>query len=235
MITLGGALWYAFLPPSARAAMEAAPALNVFMGLLFLATGVVFVLLYIGPYRNPGWIRSPGFAASVLLFGVIGLSTGEFIREAVRKPYVCYNVVLGSQELPGEVPAIRARGYLESGLWTKAYVRVNYPKLLVDGHVDRRQLSALAEKDQAALGGVIFQYHCNDCHAIRHGISPIAPLIQGWTPGMIRDLVQNLDRARFTMPPWSGTPEEASLLAAYLADVSRREKPAGMLPAALHE
>ena len=45
LITLGGVLWYVFLPASAQAAMYAAPVLNVFMGVLFAATGVVFVLL----------------------------------------------------------------------------------------------------------------------------------------------------------------------------------------------
>ena len=46
---------------------------------------------------------------------------------------------------------------------------------------------------------------------------------------MIRALVRDLDRAHFTMPPWSGTPEEAELVAAYLAE-HRPAAPDGMLP-----
>ena len=115
---------------SAQAAMYAAPVLNVLMALLFAATGIVFVLLFLGPYRNPGWIKTPGFAASILLFGIIGMSTAEFIREAVRKPYICYNVVLGSQMLTDEVAAVREKGFLESGTWTKAFVRANYPQVM---------------------------------------------------------------------------------------------------------
>ncbi|MEI8374157.1 MAG: cytochrome ubiquinol oxidase subunit I [Planctomycetota bacterium] len=229
-IALGGILWYVFLPPSAQAALVAAPVLNVLMALLFVATGIVFVLLFLGPYRNPGWIKTPGFAASVLLFGIIGMSTAEFIREAVRKPYICYNVVLGSQMLTDEVAAIREKGFLESGTWTKAFVQANYPQVMsADGHVDRTRLLALPPSDRIKLGGMIFQYHCNDCHAIQKGYSPVAPLVQGWTPGMIRALVNDLDRTRFTMPPWAGTPEEAELLVSYLSDVSPA-RPAGMLP-----
>jgi mono/diheme cytochrome c family protein len=109
-------------------------------------------------------------------------------------------------------------------------VRANYPHVLSSGgHVDRKRLLALPKADQIALGGVIFQYHCNDCHAVRQGYSPVAPLVQGWTPEMIRSVIHDLDRTRFTMPPWSGTPEEAELLAAYLADIAPA-KPAGMLP-----
>ena len=96
------------------------------MVLIFALTAVVFVLLYLGPYRNPGWL-SPGFAASLCLFGIAAFSTGEFIREAVRKPFVVYNVVLGNQVLPGQVPLLRTNGYLWRGLWTAAWVRIQHP------------------------------------------------------------------------------------------------------------
>jgi len=37
-------------------------------------------------------------------------------------------------------------------------------------------------------GAVIFQYHCNNCHAVDMGYSAVGPLVQGWTPGMMREL-----------------------------------------------
>jgi cytochrome bd-type quinol oxidase subunit 1 len=230
LIMLGGLSWYVFLPPSAQAALVAAPVLNVFMGLLFAATAIVFVLLFFGPYRNPGWIKTPGFAAAILLFGIIGMSTAEFIREAVRKPYICYNVVLGSQMLTDEVAAVRDKGFLESGVWTKALVASEYPQVIAaDGHIDRQKLRGLPKADQIKLGGVIYQYHCNDCHALKQGYSPLGPLVQGWKPDRIHDLVTHLSQERFTMPPWAGTPEEADLLTAYLSDVAPK-RPEGMLP-----
>ena len=87
---------------------------------------MTFFLLYFGPYRNPGWL-SPGFAGALLLFGLAAFSTGEFIREAVRKPYVIYNVVFGNQIMPEEISKLRSRGYLEGGIWTKAYACKYYP------------------------------------------------------------------------------------------------------------
>jgi cytochrome bd-type quinol oxidase subunit 1 len=230
MIIAGGVGWYAFLPASARAALYAAGVLNVLMVLIFAVTAVVFVLLFLGPYRNPGWIRSPGFAASLLLFGVAGFSTGEFIREAVRKPYIVYNLVLGNQVMQDEVARLRAGGYLEGGVWTKACVQLRYPQVIRQGRIDPQLLLTLPEKDRAALGGVIFQYHCNDCHAAEQGYSAVGPLVQGWTPDMIRSLVGDLDRARFEMPPWCGRPEEAELLTAYLKGIAP-PRPRGMLPA----
>jgi cytochrome bd-type quinol oxidase subunit 1/mono/diheme cytochrome c family protein len=234
MVMAGGAGWYYWLPESAKAALYSASVLNVLMAVIFAATAVVFVFLYLGPYRNPGWIQSPGFAAALLLFGICAFSTGEFIREAVRKPYVVYNVVLGNQVMADDggvaLGRLRRGGFLDGGVWTRAYVRQQYPKVFDDrGHIDPQRLLALPQEDRLALGAVIFQYHCNDCHAVEQGYSAAGPLVQGWTPKMLRALVRDLDRVHFTMPPWSGTPEEAELVAEYLQSIAP-PSPKGMLP-----
>jgi cytochrome bd ubiquinol oxidase subunit I len=220
LITLGGIAWYVFLPPSAEAALYSASVLNVLMALIFAATVAVFTLLYMGPYKNPGWLRSPGFAASLLMMGIVAFSTGEFIREAIRKPYVIYNVVFGNQVYPEEVAHIQQRGYLESGVWTKAFVQEHYPQIISSGRIDLGRLSSLDLDDQIALGELIFQYHCNDCHAPREGYSAAGPLMQGWPKEKLRSVVENLRQTRFTMPPWCGTPEEAAVLTAYLETIA---------------
>ena len=83
---------------SAKATLASAAVLNVLMALIFALTAVVFVLLYFGPYRNPGWL-SPGFAASLCLFGIAAFTTGEFIREAIRKPFVVLQRGAGQPDL----------------------------------------------------------------------------------------------------------------------------------------
>ncbi len=234
LITAGGIGWYVFLPESARAILASAAVLNVLMALIFLLTVVVFVLLYVGPYRNPGWL-SPGFAAALCLFGIAAFSTGEFIREAVRKPYIIYNVVFGNQILADEVfgtvdqPGLRQTGYLEGGTWTRAFVQEHYPEVFVDGRIDETRLLRLDRKDQAALGEVLFQYHCNDCHAIEQGYSAAGPLLRGRPPELVQSLIEHLDEAHFFMPPWAGTPEEAALLTTYLEEIAP-ERPGGMVP-----
>jgi cytochrome bd-type quinol oxidase subunit 1 len=246
MITVGGILWHLYLPDSAKAAMVAAPVLNVFMALLFAATGAVFLLIYLGPYRHAGWQTSPGFAAALLLFGVVGFTTGEFLREAVRKPYVIYNVVLGSQMLcdPAETARVQKAGYLQSGTWTKAFVAEEYPRFFTKAAIeealragdsqslfprDAERLQALPGEDRIALGGLIFQYHCNDCHAAENGYSAVGPMMQGWSRDMIELAIPVLHRTRFTMPQWLGTPAETELLTDYLLSI-RPPRPKGMLP-----
>lgn len=225
MIAGGGLGWYYFLPASAKATLAAAAVLNVLMVLIFALTVVVFFLLYLGPYRNPGWL-SPGFAGALFLFGIAAFSTGEFIREAVRKPFVVYNVVLGNQILPEEVAQLRQNGYLEGGKWTKAMVSQRYPQAIVNGRIDSPTLLTLPPKDRVALGEILFQHHCNDCHAATEGYSAVAPLLRGYPRDKVLSTVQHLE-VKFFMPPWCGTEEEAELMTDYLMNISQ-PRPQGM-------
>ncbi len=226
LIMLGGVGWYVFLPPSARAVLERAAALNVMMGLLFAVTVLVFALLYLGPFTNPGWL-TPGFALSLFVLGLAAFSTGEFVREAVRKPFVIYNVVLGNQILPEEIPRLGEVGYLEGGIWTKAFVAEHYPQVMVpdaearmERHIDPARLLDLPAEDRRRLGAVLFQYHCNDCHAIHGGYSAVEPLLAGRSRELILSTIEHLEQSHYFMPPWAGRPEEAELLADYLTEIA---------------
>jgi len=225
MITVGGLGWYYFLPESAKVILAGVASLNILIVLIFALTIVTFFLLYFGPYRNPGWL-SPGFAGALFLFGLAAFSTGEFIREAVRKPYVIYNVVFGNQIQPEEVPRLRSQGYLEGGVWTKAYVSKNYPETFGEGVIQENRLLQLPETDRVRLGQVLFQYHCNDCHAATLGYSAAGPLLQNRSREQVRSLIEHLDTYIF-MPPWAGTSEEAELLTDYLMSIAPR-RPGGM-------
>jgi cytochrome bd-type quinol oxidase subunit 1 len=227
LITAGGLAWYCFLPESAAATLASAAVLNLLVALIFALTVVVFVLLYYGPYRNPGWL-SPGFAICLFLFGIAAFSTGEFIREAIRKPFIVNQVVYGNQIVPEEVPKLRAGGYLEGGRWTKAFVAENYPKAIVDSRIDGRELLKLPYRDRIVLGKVLFQHHCNDCHAAELGYSAVGPLLQGRPRDQVLALIERLDDNYF-MPPWCGTHEEALLLTDYLMKINP-SRPAGSRP-----
>ena len=224
MIVIGGILWFVALPDSARAALAAASVLNVLMVLIFALTVAVFIMLYLGPYRNPGWF-TPGFTILIFISGVAAVTTGEYIREAVRKPYIIYNVVMGNQILPEEIPRLRKTGYLEGGVWTKAYVSNYYPDMVAANTIDEGALLTLPENDQLKLGEVLFQYHCNDCHALHDGYSPLDHLTRGWTPEMIQTVVEHPEKAHFFMPPWAGTKEEAILLTKFLTAMAPAHPP----------
>lgn len=219
LIVLGGIGWLIFLPESARAALQAASALNILMVSIFALTVAVFVMMYLGPYKHPNWL-SPGFAILFFACGLGAVSIGEFIREAVRKPYIIYNVVLGNQILAEEIPIMRQKGYLESGVWTKALIAKDYPMLVSDGQIDETRLAVLSEPDQRRVGEILFQHHCNDCHALHAGYSSIVNLTRSWNHQMIQEVVEHPELAHFFMPPWAGTKEEAVALTRYLVSIA---------------
>jgi cytochrome bd-type quinol oxidase subunit 1 len=227
LVTVGGLWWYAVLPASAKAALSGAAVMNVLMMIMFAVTMAVMVLLYVGPLRNPGWL-SPGFTTLFLGCGLLAITTGEYLREGLRKPYIAYNVVLGNQVMAADIPAIRARGYLESGVWTRAFVRRNYPQLVdAQGAIDEAQFVRLPEADQVKLGAVLFQYHCNDCHAADIGMNAVGHITRGWDKQLLYIAARYPDKVKFFMPPWCGTDEEAQLLAAWMASV-QPAAPTGM-------
>ena len=226
LITLGGIGWYVFLPASAKAALAAASLLNVLMVLLFAITAAVFAMLYFGPYRNPSWL-SPGFALLFFGFGLAAVAVGEQIREAVRKPYIVYNVVMSNQILADEIPGLRRSGYLQGGTWTRAHVAARHPTAVRGGIIDVEALATLAEPQRVALGATLYQYHCASCHATEAGFSALAHLTRGWTPEMIQRLVEAPEKSHFFMPPWAGSQAEARLLTEYLISIAP-PAPAGM-------
>jgi len=190
------------------------------MMLIFLVTIVVFAMYYLGPYRQPGWV-TPGFSILLFTLGLAAIGSGEFIREAVRKPYIAYDVVFSNQIYKEELPKLRAEGYLEGGVWTKAWTAERHPEAIgPDGRIELATLSGLPAEERHRLGAVLFQYHCNDCHSAEAGYSAVAHLTRGWTPGMVRQLVLHPERAHFFMPPWAGTAPEAELLQEYLVAIS---------------
>lgn len=226
LIVLGGIGWHLFLPESAQAALVEASTLNILAILILVITAAVFVTFYLGPYRNPGWL-SPGFALLFFVFGLAAVTTGEYIREAVRKPYIIYNVVLGNQIFPEEIPRLRRTGYLEGGTWTRAYVAARYPQVMAGGTIDESRLLTLPKASRLELGEVLFQYHCNNCHAGPKGFSAAGPLVRGWPREMLRLLALHPEKVHFFMPPWAGRPEEAELLVEYLESI-QPPMPSGM-------
>ncbi len=204
---------------SGSAALVGAAVLNVLMFIIFVLTGLTAVMMYYGPLRNPSWLN-PGFA--ILLFGIghAATGTGEFIREAVRKPYIVQNLVLGSQIRPSQVETARRIGFLNTGVWTRAYIADRFPEVIVADRIDNKRLLDLPLAKRREVGRVIFQYHCNDCHAIE-GYSAISQLTRGWQRPLILYTVKHLDHVHFFMPPWSGTDEEAEVLTDYIESISR--------------
>lgn len=226
---IGGIAWYVFLPSGAKAALEGAAVLNVLMFIIFALTAATVVMMYFGPYRNPSWL-TPGFAILFFGLGLAAAGTGEFIREAVRKPYIVYGRVMGSQIRPEEIPHLQNVGFLNGGTWTSAYIKDKFPEVVVDGQISEDRISALPVDKRIAIGHTVFQYHCGDCHSV-DGYSSVAQLASGWDNGLVYYTVTHMDEVHFFMPPWTGNNAESQAVTDYIMSV-RHPYPTGLSPSA---
>ena len=133
LLTCGIAGWFFFLPESGRLTLERAAATNIFAGLLVAILGGITLLLIVGPCARP---RETSFSAALalLLMGIAGVGVAEFVREAVRKPYVVDRVVYGNQIYRQDVARLREVGLLYSGTWTVFELdklQEKYPELTI--------------------------------------------------------------------------------------------------------
>ncbi len=180
LITAGGIGWHYFLPAIGRGGPHSASALERARGAHLRGHGRGVLAPVLRPVSQSG-LDFARFRRLALLFGIAAFSTGEFIREAVRKPYVVYNVVLGNQimarqQVPNQ-PCGTASWKAASGrgpLWAST-IRRRSP---TDTSTAMR-LSSWPPPDRIAMGKVMFQYHCNDCHAAGRGLFGARPVVAG--------------------------------------------------------
>jgi mono/diheme cytochrome c family protein len=198
-MALGIAMSFILLPEHVQKAMERAVLLNVLLVLFFGICSIMVLLMFFGPVLNPKSV-SHGFAVCLLVFGFTALATAEFIREAARKPWIVDQVVLGSQVYKDEVNELRTTGFLRNSQWQK----------IPSNKIER--------------GGMIFMYHCNNCHALESGLSAIVPLLSGEEDKtIIKNKLRQLNKPVISMPPWSGTEEELDDLSEFLRMTSREK------------
>ncbi|MDO4582512.1 MAG: cytochrome ubiquinol oxidase subunit I [Planctomycetia bacterium] len=226
LLTAVGVFWSGWnLPPMAQATLQRAAALNLLIGVGTIAAGLLTLFLLLAWYR-PQWLTPlGGLAIFVLALGT--LATGEFVREAVRKPYIIHQVLLGNQIHVSKISELRKNGLLQSGIWTRRYVEKHFPYLVTpEGNLDLRGAKA---EDRYALGEMVFMHHCNDCHARTFGYSGLGALATTRSREELLAFLQNLDGMIYYMPPWCGNDAEAELLADYLRntayDYPRKEFP----------
>lgn len=125
--------WFFFLPETSRLTLERAAATNIFAGAFLGIVSGIALLLFLGPCLKPREV-SAGMAVALLMMGIGGVSVAEFVREAVRKPYVVDRLVYGDQVFKRDVPEMRQIGMLYKGTWTSFALddlQEKYPDLTI--------------------------------------------------------------------------------------------------------
>ena len=224
------------------------------MALIFALTVVVFVLLYFGPYRNPGLalaglcrLALPVWHRRVHHRRVHPRGRAKAVRRRQRGAGQPNPPQRGGEIAEQRLSRRRARGprptsstickpsaiapsddkvekSIEPSKLRGGRQLAHGMSVAHEGSIDDNRLRKLPSLDRSVLGKVLFLYHCNDCHAGRVGYSALGPLLQGRPRSVILDRIERLDDVYF-MPPWCGTDEEAEVLTDYLMTISPRQPP----------
>jgi cytochrome bd-type quinol oxidase subunit 1 len=199
VIPLGGIWYISTLPTLAREiSMGGAPAVTIFAGLSIFFSALVVLFTYFGPYRHPRYFNLTfAFVIAVMALSTTGVT--EWVREAVRKPYIIYDYMYANNLRPGELSRIRQQGILKSALWVREH------------EVD--------PKAPEKAGEDVFRVECASCHTV-DGYNSIRFAVKGWSRAMIDYQLSHLNELKGFMPPFVGTEEERSALAAWLASLS---------------
>jgi mono/diheme cytochrome c family protein len=150
----------------------------------WFAAGIAVLLIIFGlliPRRFNVVIGIVGLALGLVFFGEY-----EWLREAIRKPYVVYGYMYGNA-----VEVAHQDDYLETGY-----------------------LEHMAFKT-GDDGADLFRRACRSCHTI-DGYKALKPFFDGTDEEFIAGIVRGTGAMKGNMPPWYGTEEESQLLAAHL-------------------
>ena len=156
-----------------------------------LAAALLAGLVILFPLAMPR--RTNRIVATLLLLIGLGVMTsGEWAREAIRKPFIIYGYLYSNGILVDQVDQMREQGIAARSSW-------------VDGD----------ETDPVVLGEQLFHAACQNCHA-RSGYNGLDGRVARWDEAFTSGMIQRLEYTRRLMPPWVGTADEADALAAFL-------------------
>jgi mono/diheme cytochrome c family protein len=157
------------------------------------------VLAWFGPYRRP---QESGLivAVTIAFFGLGATGVTEWVREAVRKPYIIYGYMYSNGIRVADADRIATQGILQTAKW----VSVRDPQ----------------DADWKRVGFEIFRSECRSCHTV-DGYNGIRLMVKGWREDFVDYQLQHLNELKGFMPPFIGTPAERRALARWLAYLGR--------------
>jgi len=207
ILPLAGAWYILAIPRLARAiSMGGSPPVTIFAGLSVAFSAVLFVFTFLGPFQRPQAFSLP-FAVLLVLLGLGTTAVTEWVREAVRKPYLIYGYMYSNGITHAEADRIDREGALGGARW--ASVREVQPE------------------NRLEAGEELYRLQCASCHT-REGFNSIRFAVLGWREEFIDFQLRYLDELKGFMPPFFGTVKERQALAAWLAGLT----PRGRHPAA---
>lgn len=203
ILPLGG-LWYVSVIPEMAFDIISggAPAVTLFAVASVFFSILIFGFAYFLPYRHPE--RFPvALSALFLLMGLTVTAVSEWVREAIRKPYIIYDYMYSNNVLKVNEENVKQTGVLASAKWT-----------IID---------TKTETDTLKIGEQVFKLQCQSCHTVE-GYNGVKILVKGWQEPFIDAQLQHLNQLKGFMPPFMGSEMERKALAKWLYELNRSYK-----------
>jgi mono/diheme cytochrome c family protein len=196
VIPLGGIWYIGSIPPLSREiSMGGAPAVTIFAGLTILFSALLVALVFVSAYLAPRSFNV-GLAVLAVVLGLMTTGVTEWVREAVRKPYIIYGYMWSNAIRVQDGAPLREAGLLASAKWVEP------------------------DAVGARRGEEIFRVACQSCHTVE-GYNGIRIMVKGWPRSLIRYSLEHLDELKGFMPPFVGNGSEADALAEWLGTLAR--------------
>ncbi len=195
-----GVLWY-FLnaPELARdLVMGAAPLVMLFLLASLGLAALIFAFAFLGTHFQPARFSLVA-ALFILALGLTVTGTSEWVREAVRKPYIIYDYMYSNSIRVDQAAEVKRQGVLATSKWSS--------------------VQSVTPENRLEAGEEVFKLLCSVCHA-ENGYNAVQPLVEDWPEGFIRQQLDQLDVLKPIMPPFLGNEDEADALAAWLASLN---------------
>jgi hypothetical protein len=202
VLPFAGAWYISRIPDASRAlTVGGAPAVTIFAALSVALSVLVVLFAWFGAYRRPGLANvTVAVGIAVIALGATGVT--EWVREAVRKPYVIYDYMYTNAIGIGDRGSVESRGVLQAAKWVDVRTTAGEP---------------------ARAASEIFRVECSSCHTI-DGYNAVRPLMANWSEPYIDYQLQRLNELKGYMPPFIGTGSERTTLARWLAEIARRPR-----------
>lgn len=205
-----GAWWYIHEIPveqwsSALGPMPTGTQFALYAVVLLVITLALAILTLV----RPGRMNLP-FSLSFALVALLTMGSFEFVREAVRKPYVIGNYLYANSlyvtSIPGDggfnVDNLDAGGVLSTAKW-----------------INQRDLNP---NNHSEVGRELFRVDCGSCHTVNAYRGVRKYLVQRkWDQDRIFAMLDSIDLMHNgVMPPFAGNDAERRALAVYLSSIA---------------
>jgi hypothetical protein len=195
VIPLAG-VWFLFAAPTRARDLPVggSAVVQIFLILTLAFSLFIFAFTHLGAYWGARRFGLP-MALVLLSMAFLVVGTGEWVREAVRKPYVIGNYMYSNSVRTEDAGRLRGEGVLATAIWSR--------------------VSAVEPGNEDAAGQEVFRLLCSSCHTVA-GYNAIRPIVKDWSEDYIDSQLQNLDVLKEVMPPFLGSDEERRALAKWL-------------------